>query len=201
MSKVSDEEVESATRVNQALLEQIHGGDRAVFSALIREHQRSVFFLSLRLTSGDEAFARDIVQKTFLQAWTHRTGFRGEASFKSWILRIASNLAKNELRKAWRRREVASTIDGAEGGLPLGKPAPESAFDQLARGEARSYLRQAVEKLPNQQRRVVLLRLYEDLSFKEVGDLCGITPNNAKVNFHHAVKNIRKFLAAQGVAA
>ncbi|MEE2829717.1 MAG: RNA polymerase sigma factor [Myxococcota bacterium] len=198
---MSDEEVESATRVNPALLEQIHDGDRAAFSALIREHQRSVFFLSLRLTSGDEAFARDIVQKTFLQAWTHRASFRGEASFKSWILRIASNLAKNELRKAWRRREVASPPDEGEKGLSFGQPGPKNAFEQLAHGEARTYLRQAVDKLPNQQRRVVLLRLYEDLSFKEVGELCGISPNNAKVNFHHAVKNIRKFLAAQGVAA
>ena len=142
--------------------------------------------------------ARDVSQKAFLQAWTHRESFRGEASFKSWLLRITTNVCNNELRRAWRRRELSAEGDDAP--RELGRTEAR-AFEALADSEARKHLRGAVDQLPEQQQKVALLRLYSDLSFKEVGEICGITPNNAKVNFHHAVRNIRKFLAARGVAA
>ena len=61
--------------------------------------------------------------------------------------------------------------------------------------------REAVDSLPERQRQVAMIRLYEDLSFAEVASICGITANNAKVNYHHAVRNIRSFLAARGIAA
>ena len=181
-------------------LERIRTGDRATFSALIREHQRSVFFLALRLSGGEEALARDVVQKTFLQAWLHRETFRGEASFKSWILRISANVAKYELRRAWRKREVMPG-EGQEEAMVTEDTSPPDAFETLATAEARRHLREAVQNLPDQQQRVAMLRLYEDLSFKEVGEICGISANNAKVNFHHAVRNIRRFLASKGLAA
>lgn len=186
--------------MDEAELKRIQGGDRAVFSELIRAHQRSVFFLALRMSSGDEALARDIAQKTFLQAWRNRASFRGDSSFKTWLLRIASNLSKNELRRAWRKREVVPS-EGIEGDLSGLVVTEQDSFEALATEQARAFLRQAVANLPEQQQRVAILRLYEDMSFAEVGEHCGITANNAKVNFHHAVRNIRKFLAAQGVAA
>lgn len=164
------------------------GGDRAAFSALVREHQRSVFFLALRLSRGDEQLARDVAQKTFLQAWDRRASFRGEASFKTWLLRIASNLCSNELRRAWRHREVVPDADGT--GPVLGV-VQASAEEDLERQHHRQRLRDAVDTLPDTQRRVALLRLYEDLSFAEIGDALDITANNAKVSYHHAVKKLR----------
>lgn len=194
--------MKATKRIEAELLVRIHEGDREAFSALIRDHQRSVFFVALRMSSGDEAFARDLVQKTFLQAWLHRENFRGEASFKSWVLQIASNLSKNELRRAWRRREFTPGQDGDHDDTlgTLGSTG-EDPFGALANKRARAVLRDAVDSLSERQREVALLRIYEDLSFAEVGDCCGISPNNAKVNFHHAVRNIRKFLAARGLAA
>ncbi len=155
--------------------------------------------LALRMSRGDEQLAREVVQKTFLKAWTHRDGFRGEASFKTWVLRIAHNLCSNELRRAWRKREVNPTGPSGEP-AELGRVEPR-AFDALAVSEARGHLREAVEALPARQRSVALLRIYQELSFAEVGEVIGITANNAKVSFHHAVKNIRRHLAERGVAA
>jgi len=177
----------------------VRRGDEAIFSRLVREHQRSVFFLALRMTRGDEPFARDIVQKTFLAAWRHRENFRGDASFRTWVLRIAHNQCLNELGRAWRRREFGTGED--EVSSPIDAPDDDNALDLLVRGEARRLLGDAVAALPTRQRSVAMLRLYEDLSFPEVAEICGITVNNAKVNFHHAVRNIRQFLAKQGVAA
>lgn len=179
------------------LVEAIRHGDRDAFGALVREHQRSVFFLVLRMGRGDEQLARDVSQRAFMQAWAHRESFRGEASFKTWLLKIAANLCRNELRRAWRHREWVPT-DDAEEPREVGS-VPPRALDQLVSTEARGLLRAAVDALPDRQRQVAMLRLYQDLSFAEVGDVCGITANNAKVNFHHAVRKLRDFLTARGV--
>jgi len=175
-------------------------GDRAVFSALIRQHQRSVFFLAMRLSHGDEQLSRDMVQKSFLQAWSHRESFRGEASFKTWLLRIARNLVLNELNRAWRRRELSPEPTDGGSPAPLGR-VEAAALDDLELGQRRALLQEAIAALPERQRAVAILRLYHDLPFSEVATICEITTNSAKVNFHHAVRNIRKFLSNEGAAA
>jgi RNA polymerase sigma-70 factor (ECF subfamily) len=172
-------------------------GDRDAFADLVREHQRSVFFTALRMGRGDEQLARDVVQRTFEQAWKKRESFRGDASARTWLLTIATNLCRNELRRAWRHHERSP---GSEEVEAMGYVEPK-AFERLQVKEARAFLREAVEALPGRQREVTLLRLYEDLTFDEVAAACGISANNAKVNFHHAVKKIRSFLAARGVTA
>jgi len=175
-------------------------GDRDAFSAMVRRHQRSVFFTALRVGRGDEQFARDITQKTFLQAWAKRASFRGESSVKTWLLRITTNLALNEMRRAWRHREVVPAAPTGEAEPPILGSVDARAFDALAVAEARGLLKQAVESLSPRQRAVAVLRIYEDLPFADIAAACGITANNAKVNFHHAVRNIRRSLAAAGVA-
>lgn len=171
-----------------------------MFSALVREHQRSVFFLLMRLSRGDEQLSRDMVQKSFLKAWSHRESFRGEASFKTWILRIARNLMLNELSRAWRKRELSPEPTDGGSPAPLGRVEAE-AFADLELSQQRALLQEAISALSERQRAVAVLRLYHDLPFSEVAIICEITTNNAKVNFHHAVSNIRKFLSNEGVAA
>lgn len=173
-------------------------GDRDAFSRLVRLHQRSVFGLALRLHRGDEQAARDTTQKAFLQAWAKREGFRAEASFKTWLLRITANLASNERRRAWRRREVVPVAD--DGPVELGS-VPPMAFDALDGKRARARLRIAVDALPTRQRDVAILRLYADLSFAQIADALGITANNAKVCFHHACRKVREHLGDAGVAS
>jgi RNA polymerase sigma-70 factor, ECF subfamily len=170
-------------------------GNRKAFSVLVRRHQRSIFFTALRVGRGDEQFARDITQKTFLKGWSKRATFRGEASVKTWLLRIATNLALNEMQRAWRHREVVPDDDA-----PILGSVEAKAFDALATAEARGLLKEAVEALSPRQRAVAMLRIYEDLPFSDIATACGITANNAKVNFHHAVGNIRRSLAAAGVS-
>ncbi len=182
----------------QDLVAAAQAGDRAAFSALVREHQRAVFFAALRAGRGDEQLARDVVQKTFLQAWAKRESFRGDASYRTWLIRIASNLCSNELRRAHRRREVVpETEDGSPPELGRVEATAEASLHERQR---RRRLRSAVDGLPELQRRVALLRLYDDLSFAEIGDALDVTANNAKVSFHHAVKKLRAALDPDGGA-
>lgn len=167
--------------------------DRAAFSAAVAEHQRGIFFHVLRLCRGDEQLARDVTQRTFLKAWTGRDGFRGDASVKTWLYRIAHNLALNELRRAHRRREVGQDDE------PLAS-VPPSAPGDIDEARQRAALRSAVEELSPRQRDVTLLRLYQDLSFVEIGEILGISSNSAKVNYHHATRNLERRLARGGAA-
>ena len=173
------------------LVDRLRAGDRAAFSEVVREHQRPVFFHVLRMTRGDEALARDLTQKTFLRVWTHRDRFRGDASLRTWVLRIAHNLTLNELRRAWRHREVVPTHLEPEELAPAEVPGADQL---LVEARDREALRDAVHDLSPRQKDVTLLRLYQDLSFPEIGDVLGITANNAKVHFHHAVRNLRRAL-------
>lgn len=191
--------MEHAEPTSADLSAAIRRGDQDVFSRLVREHQQSVFFMALRMGRGDEALARDIVQKSFLAAWRHRKSFRGDASFRTWVLRIARNQCLNELGRAWRTREQGDKDIEAQ--RPRDEPNDNNPLARLLRGEARTLVEQAVASLPPRQRSVATLRLYDDLSFAEIAEVCEITTNNAKVSFHHAVRNIRQFLVKQGVAA
>ncbi len=162
-------------------------GDRAAFSELVKRHQRSVFFVVWRYVRNEED-AKDLTQAAFVKAWQNAEGFRGDASFKTWILRIASNLALNFVRD--RGRWPSDQFDDEHGDR-----AP-SAGELLANAEESDRLRQAVETLPTRQRQVVELRVQEGLSFKEVADVVACSEDAAKANFHHALKRLRSVLGS-----
>ena len=175
----------SATR-DALLIERFRAGDRAAFEELVRRYQRPVFSLALRYLRSD-ADAKDLVQRTFVKAYGALAGFRAEASFRTWLYRIAINLCLNHLRDR-RREEVRSELGDA---LPAPQVGGEKALLERERG---AHLRDAIAELPPKQRLVLELRIYDELPFREVAELAGCSENAAKVNFHHAVKRLRALL-------
>ncbi len=136
----------------------------------------------------DEEDAADATQETFLKAFRGLRGFRGDAAFRTWLLAIASNEVRGMLRRRSRRREA-----------PLGEveayasddPGPEE--ETVRRGEAQRLLR-VLRKLPEKQRQAVTLRIFEGLSFREVGAVIGSSEGAARVNYHHGIKRLRELL-------
>jgi RNA polymerase sigma-70 factor (ECF subfamily) len=161
--------------------------DPAVWARIVGEHQRAIFDAASRLLRDDD-LARDVAQRTFVNAWAERGRFRFEASLRTWLLRIAHNLALNELRRAHRRNELGTDTLPEPDTAVWGTPDPAEAK------QTRTRLADAVHRLPPRQRAVVLLRVHEDLSFSEIGAVVGIRGDNAKVSFHHALQNLRRAL-------
>ena len=182
LSSVTD----NRTERDAALVADFCAGDQTAFEALVRHYQRPVYYLALRYLRND-ADAADVTQRAFLRAFKSLRKFRGAASFRTWLFRIAINLSLNHLRD--RKREQVSEI--AEDALT--EPAVGAA--NLLRGEREDRLRAAIEDLPPKQRMVLELRIYDELPFREVAELADCTENAAKVNFHHAVKRLRAILA------
>ena len=175
---------QAAARRDGELVTRYLAGDRRAFDDLVRHYQRPIYHLAYRYLRS-EADAKDLTQRTFLKVYGALPRFRAEASFRTWIYRIAINLCLNELRD--RKRGEASdrpeVIDQA-----LSPPPDIESLDAQARG---AWLRRAIASLPPRQRMVLELRIFDELPFREVAELCGSTENAAKVNFHHAVKRLR----------
>ncbi len=167
------------------LAERFRSGERAAFDQIVRRHQQGVWHLVRRYV-GREADASDVTQQTFVRAFRGLAGFRGAASVRSWLYRIAINCALSWLRDH-RREEPTELADDA---LTVASPV----LAQLMGGQEGARLRAAIVKLPPKQKLVLELRVFDDLSFKEVAELADCSENTAKVNFHYAVKRLREIL-------
>lgn len=167
------------------LAERFRNGDRAAFDQIVRRHQKGVWYLVRRYVKRD-ADASDVTQQAFVRAFKGLAAFRGAATVRSWIYRIAINCALSWLRD--HRREEPTEI--AEDALTETNDAPAKLMGREEGGR----LRAAIAQLPPKQKLVLELRVFDDLSFKEVAELADCTENTAKVNFHYAVKRLRELL-------
>ena len=175
-----------AERSDEDLLEQFRAGDRLAFEVLVRRYQRPVLGVARRFCD-DLDDAEDVAQRAFINAAQRAGGWRG-GSFKSWLFRIAVNLAKNHKRDNARfdRSEAAQEKEAT--------PTEADADSRIADAQQKRAVREAIARLPNRQREVLLLRIDGDLPFAEVAAAIGITEVNAKVNFHHAVQKLKVLL-------
>lgn len=157
-------------------------GDRAAFDALVAKHQAAIGGLARRYVKN-EADARDVAQRAFLRAYEHLGSFRGASSFRTWLHRIAVHEALGHLRV--RDRTEPAELDELPAfthSLTTGKLV---AADLWRKVEKR------LAELPPKQRLVLELRVFHDLSFKEIAPLADCSEDSAKVNYSHAVKRLR----------
>jgi len=169
------------------LAERFRDGDQAAFDVLVRRHQKGMWRLIRRYVKSD-ADAADVTQLAFVRAFRGLAAFRGTATVRSWLYRIAINCALSWLRD--HRREQPAEI--SEDALTNDNLAPA----RLSAGDDRAQLLAAIAQLPPKQKLVLELRVFDDLAFREVADLAECSENTAKVNFHYAVKRLRDILGA-----
>ena len=171
------------------LIHRVRDGDTGAFEELVLRYQKPIYGFVLR-TLKDPAEAEDTVQKVFLLVYQNLKNFRFESSFKTWLYRISINQCHNVFRQH-KNREF-SPIDE----LPLAdtKTSQEEDYSQK---EMLALAQKAIDKLPNKQRMVLLLRVYQDLSFEEIGKALNIRANSAKVNFHYALEKMKERMKDQ----
>lgn len=187
-------QAESRIDVDLPLVERFRAGERAAFDELVRRHQQALWRMARRYVKND-ADAADVVQQAFVRAFRGLARFRGASSVRTWLYRIAINLALNHVRDHARERpadddELAARSDATRATGP----------QRIIASEDQARLRAAIESLPPKQRLVIELRVYDDLPFKEVAELADCTENAAKVNFHYAVRRLRELLGTEVAA-
>lgn len=176
-----------APRTDAELLRAFFDGDAQAFTELVQRHHAAVAAV-LRRQARSAADAQDLAQRAFLKLLeaTRRHGALGHGvPVRAWLLRVAMNLGKNHARdEARHHRANLLVVRSADGD----GPRPDQ---QLADAQRRAAVQRAVTQLPKRQREVFTLRVDLGAPFAEVAQVLGITENNAKVHFHHAVQRLK----------
>jgi RNA polymerase sigma-70 factor (ECF subfamily) len=183
---------------DEALVERARDRDGAAVRVIMQRHNRRLYRVA-RSVLNDDAEAEDVVQETYVRAFTHLDGFRGEAQLSTWLTRIALNEALGRLRR--RRvtvglKDIDAITDQGEARviyLPSARQDidPEAA---AARAEVRRLLEHAVDQLPDPFRTVFVLRDIEEMSIEETAAQLGLRPETVKTRLHRARRLLRQSL-------
>ena len=162
------------------------------FAAVVARHRPQIFRFLLASTR-DLDLAETLTQECFLKAHRNWSGFRGESSALTWLMRIAINLEKDHWRNRrlqfWRLTRInAVDADEASEWLPSGQSSPE---EQLLAREQVKRLWEAVEGLSDRQRTVFLLRYVEEMEIAEIGSATGLSEGTVKAHLSRALGRVR----------
>ena len=177
-----------------ALISRCAAGEDLACTELVTEHQRMVFHLALHLL-GDHDEALDLSQEVFLNVFRTIGRFRGQSALRTWIYRIVINQARNRQRW-WRRRHRAEQVSLEErlettGDLPAANDLEEP--DRLYRQkELSTRIWGALDRLPFDQRTVVVLREIDGLSYDEIGFSLGVAVGHGEISAHPGARGAQK---------
>ncbi len=170
------------------LIARSEAGEREAFDELVLKYQKPLYSLLYRMVSNHDD-AADILQKTFVKAFTGLGSFERRSSFKTWLYQIAINLAKNMYRD--RARVAYVNIDDV-----VIKRSPRT-LETLIHNESRLILRKALGELPQKQRITLMLRTQEGKKFEEIASIMKCSVGTAKANYHHAVQRLKTIIGDQ----
>ena len=159
-------------------------GDREAFRVLVDRHKDVLYGTALLMT-GNRAIAEEAVQEAFLSAWSGIGGFRRGKPLKPWLTRILVNGVLTQKRK---RSLTTIPIEDSDGTGDL------SVSDQTDVIERRAILRQALDKLAPNQRQVVVLRYFAELTVPEIAGAMGVKEGTVKSRLHRALSRLREHL-------
>jgi len=182
-----------------ALLSAYIQGDDKAFETLVKRSKSKVY-TTIYLIVKDRYIAEDLMQEAYIKAIdVIKSGrYNEEGKFLPWILRISHNMAIDHFRKDKRYptivmedgSKVFNSFDFAE----------DSVEEQQMKADQVENIREMIKKLPDEQREVLVMRHYEDLSFQEIADQTGVSINTALGRMRYALINLRKMLNKQEIA-
>ena len=189
----TDHGQEAPVDPDRAAFEDAAGGDTRAFEVLVLRYQARIVNYASAMVR-DAGAAEDVAQETFVRAWRGMGRFRGESSFKTWLYRIATNVARTHLDRHGRQARIAdrSLDDEAEplqaGDVP--SPAPD-AETSLVRREA---IDRALSELPDELRLALVLRDVEGLDYKEIAGVTGAPIGTVESRIFRARRRLRTLL-------
>ena len=197
---IASTDTPSLPPADSQLVQQAKSGQLEAFEDLVARHERQVYSLALRILHNEHD-AQDVTQQTFLSALEHLGGFREEASFATWIHRIATHAALKILRK--RRGLETISLDQALAPDDQTGAIPHPEFiadwtqtpDELThQSQTRQLIDQALEQLDDKHRLVFVLRDIEGFSVRETAEALGLSEVNVKVRLLRARLQLRERL-------
>jgi RNA polymerase sigma-70 factor (ECF subfamily) len=181
--------METATSDEQ-IVERALTGDAEAFGEIVLRWQRRIFALSYGML-GREEDARDATQETFLAAFRNLRGFRGEAKVSSWLHRIAVNQCISRQRRAKTRNEAAIEDEELRQASSFSAPVELSPARVAEGRESVEAVRRAVNSLPSELRQIVVMKEFEELTFREISDVLDVPLSTVKSRLYTALRQLQ----------
>lgn len=183
---------------DQELVNQYINGEESALATLVQRHKRRIFSY-IMLTVKDRAVAQDVFQDTFFKVInTLKKGqYNEEGKFLPWVLRISHNLIIDTFRRDKRMPTISGGTNEDGEGFDIFSILPmedKNAEQSLVQSQIRKDIRKLVEKLPSEQREVLMMRHYYDMSFKEISEQTNVSINTALGRMRYALINLRKMI-------
>ena len=168
---------------DKELIKDFQGGSEDAFNKLVKRHLPDTYGFFIKFTA-DLVEAEDLAQDVFIKMYKALKKFRFESEFKTYLYRANINMSNSYLRRnKWRNL------------LHLDQ-APEPAYTDTSQEDEwrRKELWDAISKLPPKQRKIVTMRIAQEMPYKDIALVMGVNENSAKVSYHHAVKSLKDVL-------
>jgi RNA polymerase sigma-70 factor (ECF subfamily) len=167
--------------------------DEAAVRAIIKANNRRLYRLARGILRNDSE-AEDVVQETYLRAFTHLTDFRGESGLSTWLSRIAMNEALGRLRRERHGVQISSLPQGALEAQIIQFPLMSTADDpekSMAQREIQNVVEGAIDELPEAFRLVFITRVVEGMNVEETAEILDLKPETVKTRLHRARAMLR----------
>lgn len=172
------------------LMAQVALGNRHYLAPLVRRYA-SPLLTFIRRMVGDEHRSEELFQEVFLRVWTKRKQYRFPRSFRSWLFAIAANHCRTD----YRRRRLATVSLAGDEEFSV-QSAGRSPVESAMATETARQVSAAVERLPARQRTVVVLRIWNGMSYGEIAEVLGCTDATVRSHMHHGLAALRGWLEA-----
>ncbi len=181
----------------QNLIKRCQEGEIEAFEQLIADYEKRILNYCFRMM-GNPSDAEDAAQEVFVKVFRFIGNFNGQSSFSTWLYRVASNVCLDLLRKAKRQPQNTVSIhqendEGEEYLMAIEDPEP-NPYERAQLSEAQHVLLDALEQLGEEQKRVIILRDIEGLSYEEIAEITNIAPGTVKSRINRARQNLKKLL-------
>ena len=173
---------------DEIIVERALTGDAEAFGELVRRWERRIFALTYGML-GREEDARDATQETFLAAFRNLRGFRGEAKVSSWLHRIAVNQCVSRQRRSKVRSE--SALEDEHQATSFATPLSHSPVHVVEGLQETAAVRCAINSLPVELRQVVVMKEFEELTFREIADALDLPLSTVKSRLYTALKQLQ----------
>ena len=168
------------------LTRRIQNGDPEAFETLVRKHYQNIYQFCVRRCNGDTALAADLTQDTFLKLIEHIQQYRLTGKFINFLLTIAVNTCNNHFKKKSPDIVDMDTLSAVPSNLNIS--------EEVLRQEDTQIIQQALDRLPDMQKEVVILRFYHDRKLKEIAAITGVSLPTAKSRLKQGLDKLKRYL-------
>ncbi len=180
-----------------AIMLELRAGNMAAFNFLLQKYRKPIIHFMFRMVRN-QAVAEELAQEVFLRVYRSRETYRAEARFSTWLYRIATNLGVNRARDTKQERSVSTIYldetDAETGTTPDLADSTPDVEASLVRQERMNAIREVVLSLPERQRMAVLMHKYEEMDYKQIGDVLKLSESATKSLLFRAYQTLREKL-------